>query len=169
MEPQTQPALPTVPSQAVRWHAVTTAETIHRLGTDINSGLTETEARQRLAQVGPNRLREEKHESIWETVLEEVREPLILLLLFTGVLYSVFGEVTDALTIFFVIFTLMAIEVFNERRAEQAIAALHKLAEPTALVQRGGQLREIPAEELVPGDLILLEARRCAARGRLRR
>lgn len=142
------------------WHTLTSQEAIAYLGVDSTSGLSKEEARKRLAQFGPNRLREEKREPIWEIFLEEIREPMILLLLVTGVLYSLWGELTDALTIFAVILTLVGVEVFNEHRAENAIAALRKLAEPSAPVRRDGRSAEVPAEEVVPGDVILLQAGR---------
>ncbi len=121
-------------------------------------GLTQTEAGQRLAQYGPNRLTEEKGESFWEAFFEELREPMVLLLLFTGVLYALWGELADAITIFVIILTLNTVEVVNEQRSKKAIASLHRLAEPGALVCRQGHFQEIPAEQVVPGDLILLQA-----------
>lgn len=143
-----------------RWHAMTASEVSVQLGVDGLLGLSQEEARQHLIQYGPNQLREEEKESVWGVFLEEIREPMVLLLLITGVLYAIWGELTDALTIFFVILTLAGIEVFNERRAEKAIAALRKLAEPTASVCRGGRTIEVPAKEVVPGDVLLLQAGR---------
>jgi len=150
------------------WHSLTAQEVSAELHTDALTGLSEGEARQRLAQFGPNRLREERREPIWEEFLEELRQPMILLLLFTGVLYSIWGGLEDALTIFGVILTLVGVEVWNEYRAKKAIGALRKLAEPTAPVRRGGRYVEVPTEEVVPGDVILLQAgRRVPADGRL--
>jgi len=133
-------------------------EAATRLGVSDVAGLSAEEARKRLTRFGPNRLRKEKREPIWEIFLEEIREAMIMLLLVTGVLYALWGELADALTIFAVILALVSVEVFNEHRAENAIAALRKLADPTAFVCRDGQYVEIPAEEVVPGDVILLKA-----------
>ena len=150
------------------WHTLTAQEVSTQLNVDSAVGLTAADARQRLTQFGSNRLRQEKHEPVWEIFLEELREPMVLLLLFTGVLYAIWGELSDTLTIFFVILTLTAVEVVNERRASKAIAALSRLAEPTALVRRNGQAIELPAEQVAPGDVILLEAgRRISADARL--
>jgi Ca2+-transporting ATPase len=78
------------------------------------------------------------------------------------------GEVSDGVTIFFVILALNTIEVVNEQRAKKAISTLQKLAEPTALVLREGRPQEILAERIVPGDVILLQAgRRVPADARL--
>jgi Ca2+-transporting ATPase len=154
---------PTLP-----WHTLGSTESAARLGVSEATGLGAEEARRRLAQFGPNRLHEEKREAIWEIFLEEIREPMILLLLVTGILYALWGEPSDALTIFAVILTLVGVEVFNEHRAENAIAALRQLAEPTASVRRDGRVVEIPVEEVVPGDVILLQAgRRLPADARL--
>ncbi len=150
------------------WHALTRDDARRRLGLEGTSGLSEAEAQRRLASVGPNRLHEEKREPVWATFLEELREPMILLLLFTGVLYVIWGELSDALTIFFVILTLNTVEVFNEHRARKAIQALGKLAEPTATVRRDGHPVEVASEAVVPGDLLLLQAgRRVPADARL--
>ncbi len=156
------------PAENIRWHSLTSQEATAQL--DVNSaiGLSVDEARQRLEQSGHNRLREEKHESLLEAFIEEVREPLILLLLVTGVLYGIWGELSDTVTIFAVIFIVVGVEIFNERRAAQAIGALRKLAEPTASVRRNGAYINLPTEEIVMGDVILVQAgRRVPADARL--
>ena len=150
------------------WHAQTAAQVASALKAGGARGLTAEDARSRLAQSGPNRLREVEHEGFWDEYLEELREPMILLLLVTGVLYSILGTLEDAVTIFAIIFTLVALEVVNEQRAGAAIEALRELAEPTAAVVRDGRRQEIPVETVVPGDLLVLEAgRRLPADARL--
>ena len=153
---------------AIAWHARPVSDVVAPLRTDASAGLTEAEARSRLSRVGPNRLRPVKRESFLEEYLEELTEPMILLLLVTGILYSILGTQADAITIFAIIFTLVALEVVNEQRAGKAIDALRELAEPTAAVIRDGRRQEVPAEALVPGDLLVLEAgRRIPADARL--
>ncbi len=142
------------------WHALGTEEACRRLATDPARGLAPSDAEQRLAAYGPNRLAEEKKEPIWEELLEELREPTVLLLLGTGVLYAVWGKLEDAITIFVVILLMAGVEAFNEARAKRAIGSLRKLAEPTASVRRGGVVAEVPVEQVVPGDLVLLAAGR---------
>ena len=124
------------------------------------TGLSEAEATERLRRHGPNRLHESEPEPLWEELLEELAEPMILLLLGTGALYALWGEAGDAATILVVILALVAVEVFGERRAESAVAALRRLAEPTAPVRRDGRVREVAREQVVPGDVVLLEAGR---------
>lgn len=142
------------------WHAQAAAEVLSALGTEAAKGLTSEDARSRLSRSGPNRLREAEHEGFWEEYAEELTEPMILLLLVTGILYSILGTLEDAVTIFAIIFTLVALEVVNEQRAGRAIEALRELAEPTAAVVRDGRRVEIPVETVVPGDVLVLEAGR---------
>ncbi len=160
--------MPDPASPARPWHALTAAEAASLEGTDPATGLSSAVARERLAEHGPNRLRETEHEGFWEEYLEELREPMILLLLATGILYSILGTLEDAVTIFAIIFTLVALEVVNEQRAGRAVEALRELAEPTAAVLRDGRRQEVPVEIVVPGDVVVLEAgRRVPADARL--
>ncbi len=164
-----EPLTPAPGSSAPQaWYTQSGTAAAGRLGVAVQRGLTDQEARTRLARSGPNLLHEARPLSFWKVFLEEVREPLILLLLGTGILYSVWGKLEDALTILVVILLLVGAEVFNEYRSKKAIAGLSQLSEPTATVRRDGQDAELPVEEIVPGDLILLQAgRRVPADARL--
>lgn len=142
------------------WHSQSVDQVERDLGATPATGLTAAEAGQRLAIYGPNRPPSTPPVSFWQAYLKELQEPMILLLFGTGLLYLVWGEFSDALTIFVVILTLNTIEVLNEDRARKAIAALHRLAEPTALVRREGQASEVPGDQVVPGDVVLLQAGR---------
>ncbi len=150
------------------WHALPASEVVAALDADATAGLSEAEARERLARFGANRLTAEKHESLVDIFLEEVREPMILLLLGTGVLYALWGGLGDALTILAVILAIVGVEVYNERRAKAALAALRQLTAPTVLVIRDGQPREAPTDTLVPGDVLpLRDGQRMPADARL--
>lgn len=150
------------------WHALPTKDIIDYAGINMFSGLDEKEVQTRLAKFGLNQLGEVKQETYWKVFLEEIREPMILLLLVTGLLYSVWGKLSDALTIFLVILILVGVEVFNEYRAKKAVAGLSKLAEPTASVRRNEREVEVPVENIVPGDIVLVQAgRRVPADARL--
>ena len=152
----------------VEWHALGGEAAASRLGTKSTVGLREVEAGERLASGGPNLVKVEKPESPWAIFLEEVREPLILLLLAIGVLYSIWGEIRDAVTIIVIIVVLVAAEVYNEYRAKSAITGLRKLAEPTTRVLREGREEEVAVEAIVPGDLLVLApGRRVAGDARL--
>jgi Ca2+-transporting ATPase len=104
-----------------------------------------------------NKLVEEKEIRFLGILREEVTEPMILLLIAVGVLYSVWGSLTDSLTIIAIISVLVLVEVWNEYRAKRSIAALKKLASPTTMVLRSGQTQEVRTALLVPGDIMLLK------------
>ena len=124
---------------------------------DPSAGLGSEEARRRLAEVGPNRPAERRHRSAVASFFHELTEPMIALLLVVGVLYAAWGEPRDTITIFAVVLVLVGVEVGNERRAERAIAALGRLAAPLARVVRDGRAVAIATEDVVPGDVVLLE------------
>jgi magnesium-transporting ATPase (P-type) len=122
----------------------------NHFGTDSSTGLDEATALQRLAQFGPNRLAEAKQQAIWQVFLEEIREPMILLLLGTGVLYSVCGNVGDALTILCVILLLVGAEVFNEYRAKKAIVDSIPSTNRSSLFVAKGRMRRSTWRVLFP-------------------
>lgn len=142
------------------WHNLSAQESAGLLQTSVDEGLANAEATRRLQERGPNRIRIEKPEPLWKEFLGELKEPLVMLLLFTGVIYVVWGELTEALVIIGVILTLNTIEVLNERRAKKAIRSLRKLAELTVQVRRDGCWQELSAEQMAAGELIRLEAGR---------
>lgn len=118
-------------------------------------GLTNKEAAKRLEQTGPNQLVKPWKVSFLGIAKEEVVEPMILLLLFVGVVYTIFGSWQDALTIFSIIFVLVFVEIWNEYRAKKAISALSELAAPKTRVVRDGVIAEVETEKVVPGDLLV--------------
>jgi len=145
-------------ASAEAWYALPAEEVLAELGADAQDGLSKGEARARLERSGPNRLVAERRVTFWAVAREEFGEPMILLLLVVGVLYSLWGELQDALAIFAIIAGIVAVEIYNEYRAKAAIAALGRLAVPTAPAVRDGEPLAVPAEALVPGDVVLLRA-----------
>jgi len=140
------------------WHSLSGQEVEARLGVVATTGLSQSQAEERIGKYGPNELRKMKEEPFWKELLEEAREPMIILLFVTGIFYALFGGLEDALVILAVIITLVGVEVANEFRAGRAIASLRRLAEPIAFVRRDGKYCEIVTEQVVPGDVILLQA-----------
>jgi len=138
-------------------HSKNPQELIRSLGVNPDRGLTDQEAAQRLNQYGKNSLVEEHEIRFLGILREEITEPMILLLIAVGVLYSILGSLTDALTIIVIIIVLVLAEVWNEYRAKHSISSLRQLAPPTALVLRNGQLVEVQTTFLVPGDILLLK------------
>jgi Ca2+-transporting ATPase len=134
-------------------------------GSDKESeGLSQAEAEKRFLEVGPNRFVKPQKTSFLGIAREEVTEPMILLLLVVGIVYTVFGSLQDALTIFSVIFVLVFVEIWNEYRAKKAISALSELAAPKTRVVRDGTIVEVETEKVVSGDtLVFTEGTRIAA------
>jgi Ca2+-transporting ATPase len=137
-------------------HSKQLQNVVLELGVNAQNGLTDQEVAQRLSQYGKNALVEEREIRFFGILLEEITEPMILLLIAVGVLYSILGSLTDALTIIVIIIILVLAEVWNEYRAKRSISALRQLAPPTALVLRNGQPVEVQTAFLVPGDILLL-------------
>lgn len=141
-----------------RWFSLDPHQAADKLRSDPSNGLDDTSAAGRFEQYGANTLVAEKKPSFWKEFFEELTEPMVLMLFVTGVLYTIWGELSDAITIFAIILTLNTVEVVNEINSKKAIASLRKLAEPSTSLMRGGKYLELPVEQLVPGDLVLLQA-----------
>lgn len=132
------------------------------------SGLTESEARIRLAQSGPNTIRTGQTRTVLHIMGETLREPTFVLLLAAGGLYLFLGSLGEGLFVFAGAVTSLGLVIFQEARSERALQALQALAEPEARVIRDGRERRIPSRELVPGDLMLVAAGdRIAADGQI--
>lgn len=140
------------------WYRKSINETAAELGTDLAAGLTRSAAAARLDKYGPNELQEQPGPTVWQKVLGQLTDFLVLLLLGAAVISLFLGETGDAIVILLVVVLNTVLGVVQELKAEKALAALAELAAPLAKVYREGQTREVPARELVPGDLILLEA-----------
>jgi P-type Ca2+ transporter type 2C len=139
------------------WHALGPAAVLDRLQAS-PAGLSAGEHARRQAQYGPNAAAEPKRDSVLAELFESVTEPLQLLLIAVGVLSAIFGQLSDAAAIFVVIVLVAVTETVTELRASRAIDALRSLSAPTARVSRAGQVVEVPAAGLVPGDLLVVEA-----------
>lgn len=145
------------PAPAGGWHALPAAQVAQAIGSS-PAGLAAAEAARRRAAGGGNALPARPVKSVAGELAESLAEPLQLLLLAVAVLSAVFGQLSDAVAIFVVIGAVAGIETVTELRAGRAIAALQALSAPTARVLRGGRPVELPAAELVGGDVLALEA-----------
>jgi magnesium-transporting ATPase (P-type) len=156
-------ALPTTDPQAVgpgdrsAWHALDAETTLEQLGASRN-GLTPAEAEARLARFGPNTLPHKPPPTIAEILLRQFKSPLIYLLGAAAAVSLALGEVKDAAFIFGVLLINAIIGTVQEAKAEKASQALQKLLQIRAAVRRGGQVRDISAEDVVPGDIVFLES-----------
>ena len=145
-------------TQAPPWHSLDVAECVTQLETHPDHGLSPLEAGQRLTRHGPNKLAEKKARPAWLKFLDQFKNVLVIVLLGAVVLAAAIGDIKDAVVILIVVVFNAALGFYQEHRAEVTLAALKKMLAQHARVRRGGQVLEIPAEELVPGDVVLLEA-----------
>jgi len=139
------------------WHTMSPEEVARRLGTDLQRGLSQEEAARRLEQLGPNELAEKPRPSMWALLLSQFNNFLIIILLVASVISILLGEFIDAGAIIAIVILNAVLGVIQESKAEEALAALKKMAAPEAHVIRDGHLISIPAREVVPGDLVVLE------------
>ncbi|MBN2469635.1 MAG: HAD-IC family P-type ATPase, partial [Anaerolineae bacterium] len=140
------------------WHALDSEAAVRDLNASTEHGLSSQEAQSRLAQVGPNQLAESQPPTFWHLLWEQLNSFVIILLMVAAVISALLGDFVEAGVIAAIVVLNAALGVVQERRAEQALAALQKLAAPEAQVIRDGHRQMLPATQLVPGDLVLLEA-----------
>lgn len=126
--------------------------------TNPETGLSQTEAAARLAADGRNELEEEKKKTPAAAFLEQLNDPLICVLLVAALVSFLLKEISDAIIIAVVICVNATVGVIQEGKAQKALDSLKKLTSPHAVVRRDGKIREIPAAELVTGDVVILEA-----------
>ena len=126
------------------------------LETDLRTGLTAAEAANRLATRGPNELEAERPESLLRLIVGAVTEPFVLLLAIAGILAVALGEVRDGLLVLIGLVPIVGADVVVEYRAERALDELRAAAAPVARVRRDGVAVDLPARELVPGDIVLI-------------
>jgi len=139
-------------------HARGATALLEALGTDPDAGLTAAQAAERLARVGPNRLREPPGETLPSRFAKQFRDLVIWILIAAAVLSAVMGEILDAAAIGAIVLLNAALGFFQEERAARAIAALQRLSRPEATVTRDGDRRSIPAHDIVPGDRLEISA-----------
>lgn len=139
------------------WHALSVNEAYDQLAST-PAGLTSTAATQRLAEFGPNELQATQGVSPWAILLEQFKDVLIIILLVATALSAFLGHGIEAIAITVIVLFAVVLGFIQEYRAERAIEALRQLAAPTATAIRDGQESEVPAHDLVPGDVILVEA-----------
>jgi Ca2+-transporting ATPase len=140
------------------WFQLETASLLRNLTTDIETGLSPTEAEQRLARHGPNELVERGLTSPWRILWDQLTAVMVVILIIAAIISAFLGDFKDAIAILVIVVLNAVLGFTQEHRAEKAMSALKKLAVPTVKVRRGSQVREISAKDLVPGDIVLLEA-----------
>jgi magnesium-transporting ATPase (P-type) len=140
------------------WHTLNSAEVLSRLGVDPAHGLSESEATTRLTAHALNELTERGIKSPWLIVWEQLTATRVMILVIAVAISVALGDYKDAAAIALIVALNALLGFRQEYRAEKAMAALKRLAVPTVKVRRGGHVQEVSARELIPGDIILLEA-----------
>ena len=146
------------PLEPPAWHALAATEVAERLGTDPAAGLRADESAARLARIGPNQLEPPKRSTLPELLWEAATEPFVLLLLAAGLLAILLSEVRDGLLVLVGLLPIVGAAVVTEHRGERALEALRVASAPHARVRRDGAAHDVPAAELVPGDVVLLRS-----------
>jgi Ca2+-transporting ATPase len=140
------------------WHSLEAGAAARALDTDPGRGLSAQEAEARLAQHGPNELSQEEKASAWALFFNQFRNVLVLILIVATVLSAFVGEYVDAVIILAIVVFCAVLGFVQEYRAERALDALKNMLTPMISVLRDGQELEIPSKNLVPGDVLVLEA-----------
>src|SRR5918999_124529 len=140
------------------WHQLDATDVLERMGTDSTAGLTTPEAGRLLAEHGPNELQATHVVSPWGLFAAQFKNVLIVILIIAVGLSAVLGHGLEALVIGVIVFFAVLLGFIQEYRAERAIQALRQMAAPTATVLRDGREVDVPAREVVPGDIVRLSA-----------
>ena len=143
--------------QQQEWHALPTVDVLKNLEVH-DEGLTTTEAEKRLAHYGPNQLREAPRPSFLAILWAQLNSFVVILLIVASVISALLGDYVEAAAIMAIVILNAVLGIVQEQRAEQALAALKKLAAPDAQVIRNGVRTSVPSYNLVPGDIVFLEA-----------
>ena len=129
---------------------------LQQLGTNPALGLTSEQTSERLAEFGPNELEPVQKTSLLRLMWDGAREPFVVLLFVAGCLAIALNEVRDGVLVLVILAPIVGAGVVTEYRGEKALEALREAAAPSARVRRGGRVEDVPTQQLVPGDLVLL-------------
>jgi P-type Ca2+ transporter type 2C len=140
------------------WYKLSTAQTIDNLNTNLEIGLTESDAQNRLQKYGPNELIERGRKSILQIILDQFKDLMVIILILAAIVSLILGKYVDVAVILAIVVLNAVLGFIQEYRAEQTMAELKKLAVPIVKVRRDGHLHEMSSRKLVPGDIILVEA-----------
>ncbi|MFA5922278.1 MAG: calcium-translocating P-type ATPase, PMCA-type [Methylococcaceae bacterium] len=140
------------------WHLLEPWQTTAWLKVDPEKGLSREEVEDRLTAHGPNAIQEQRRRGPIRMFFGQFADFMIIVLIIAGIVSGLLGDLTDTIAIIVIVVLNAIIGFVQEYRAERAVAALMRLASPTAQVLREGEIKTIAAQELVPGDLVMLEA-----------
>lgn len=147
-----------IDTQAHHWHTLSADEAALRLETNHQAGLSAAQVAERMARHGPNALHEKRRRSPWRMLLDQFTEFMIIVLIVAAIISGFVGDVGDTIFIIVIVILNAVVGFVQEFRAERAMAALKRMSEASARVLRDSQVETINSSELVPGDIVLLEA-----------
>ena len=145
-------------------HLLSAEEVIEDLETNPERGLSDAEAARRLGEFGQNKLAEAEKDPLWKRFFSQMADPMIIMLIIAAAISAVVGvadgsgDFADVIIILFVVIVNAVLGVVQESKAEEALAALQEMAAATSKVIRGGKMEVVHSSDLVPGDIVLLEA-----------
>ena len=142
------------------WFQKNKDDVIKELNVNALQGLSSEEVNVRLQKFGENKLTGKKGKTLFQLFFSQLNDVMIYILIGAAIVSGLLGEVSDALIIAIVILVNAVVGVIQESKAEKALDALKKLSTPKAIVKRDGELKEIASEEIVPGDIIIIDAGR---------
>ena len=139
------------------WHSQTIEEVLSVLGSSL-AGLPDAKAESLLLEFGPNKLEEKKRKSPFKMLLQQFTETMVVILIVAALLSLFLGKTTEAVAILAIVLLFGFLGFIQEYRADRAMAALNRMVVPKVRVRRNGKVKEVFAADLVPGDIIELEA-----------
>jgi len=146
------------------WYTKDYEQVLLELESDPNAGLTSAEVSKRLERFGTNELVEKGRKKPWRILLEQFTDTMVIVLIVAALISLLLGEIKDAVAILVIILLNGLLGFSQENKAEKAMQALKQMAVPSVTVRRDDHVVEIPSKELVPGDILLLEAGNLIAR-----
>lgn len=146
------------------WHTLSLEEVRHKLKTNFERGLTGEEAKRRQEKYGKNELAESKKTNIFVKFLNQFKDFMIIVLIIAAVISAVLSyvqasnEYIDSIIIIAIVVLNAIMGVIQESKAEKSLEALKKMSSPTCKVRRNGEIKQVQTVELVPGDIVVIEA-----------
>jgi len=142
----------------LEWYNKSKKEALSELSTDENLGLNEQEATQRIEKYGKNELEAQAKKSFAAKLAEQFKDFLIIILIVAAGISAAVGEVQDSVVILAIVVINAVLGIVQEGKAEKSVEALQKMSAPNAKVIRDGKQKEVPSANVVPGDIVVLEA-----------
>src|SRR5688572_10737306 len=141
----------------MNWHTSTTESVFKELQSG-REGLSTDEVAKRIQQYGPNQLQEKKKKPVWLLFLAQFKDVMIIILMVAAIISAIVGDLKDMIVILIIIIINAIVGFVQEYRAEKAIDALKKMSAAHVRVRRNKRVEQIPAADVVPGDVVLMEA-----------